>query len=447
MTPSPLLSGEKTKKLSSRKQIYKKNHPSFQEWKSACDCLTTNTFDKSTLLSYELLSDALATFLCNDKSELTTFNWIDNKPQPAFFTTALYQPHVQKITFNANDRVVMHGDIHGDIHSLNGFIAALNNQKYMQGFKIVDPRCYLLFLGDYTDRGKHGIEVLYTILRLKIENPDKVLLVRGNHEDLDINQAGGFLNELMSKFEKSEVVALFDQLAHVYHRLPIALYITTNNKEFALCCHGGIEWGYDPAQLLRDNHVRSAQWVTTLYRYSNVQHMPELKRAIERVMKTLPDSCACEYNDVTPLSACNMISNGFMWFDFCAQSDKELGFNPHRGWMLSADCAHQLMEKDKIRCVFRAHQHGDSEIMSRILNTKDQSHPDDVGIAKLWQDTRVPGALLPGMVLTFCVSPHNGFGKSYGYQFDAFGILHLAHAYEDWRLEMCRIDQHGNFFK
>ncbi len=51
--------------------------------------------------------------VCNDKSELTSFNWIDNKPHAAFFTTALYQPHVQKITFNAHDRIVMHGDIHG----------------------------------------------------------------------------------------------------------------------------------------------------------------------------------------------------------------------------------------------------------------------------------------------------------------------------------------------
>ncbi len=47
------------------------------------------------------------------------------------------------------------------------------------------------------------------------------------------------------------------------------------------------------------------------------------------------------------------------------------------------------MEKDTIRCVFRAHQHGDPEIMSRILNTNGQSHPNDVGVAKLWQDAGV----------------------------------------------------------
>ena len=44
-----------------------------------------------------------------------------------------------------------------------------------------------LFLGNYVDRGKNSLEVICTLFALKLKYPDSVFLLRGSHEDREIN--------------------------------------------------------------------------------------------------------------------------------------------------------------------------------------------------------------------------------------------------------------------
>ena len=41
----------------------------------------------------------------------------------------------------------------------------------------------------------YGVEVLYTMLRLKVANPDHVFIARGNHEDVSLVARYGFLQK------------------------------------------------------------------------------------------------------------------------------------------------------------------------------------------------------------------------------------------------------------
>ena len=72
-------------------------------------------------------------------------------------------------------RILAIGDIHG------------NYRKLLSLWKKVEfnpSEDFLVFLGDYIDRGQSSIQVLNFVRKLKDENPENVVLLRGNHEDM-----------------------------------------------------------------------------------------------------------------------------------------------------------------------------------------------------------------------------------------------------------------------
>jgi protein phosphatase len=81
-------------------------------------------------------------------------------------------------TIEPHDEATIIGDLHGDLESLvyilsdSAFLEKANNKKDIM----------LIFLGDYGDRGQYSAEVYYVVLKLKQQFPEKVVLMRGNHE-------------------------------------------------------------------------------------------------------------------------------------------------------------------------------------------------------------------------------------------------------------------------
>ena len=72
--------------------------------------------------------------------------------------------------------VTICGDIHGHFPDL------------CELFKIGGPLpdTNYLFMGDYVNRGFYGIETFTLLVALKVRYPDRITILRGNHESRQI---------------------------------------------------------------------------------------------------------------------------------------------------------------------------------------------------------------------------------------------------------------------
>ncbi len=216
---------------------------------------------------YATFSTTMATFKDVMMQELSVDDeWVDHKGlAPQDLKT--FRPYVQVLHIKTADEQTFLplSDIHGDGTALMAVLDDLiKNGQLSADYKLLEPTLHLIFLGDYSDRNPFGIEVWHIIMQLKIANPTKVFILRGNHESLSQNKKKSEQFWFMSEVEHKLYAATQDVIDNLYNHLPLALYVT-NDQQTALFCHGFPDPRFDPSALLNDEkasymHITSANY-------------------------------------------------------------------------------------------------------------------------------------------------------------------------------------------
>ena len=141
---------------------------------------------------------------------------------------------VQKMLVELEAPLHVCGDIHGQYYDL---LRIFEHCGYPGEYNY-------LFLGDYVDRGKQSLETVCLLLCYKIKYPEKVTLLRGNHESSVTNRIYGFYDECKRRYN----IRLWKSFTDLFNYLPVAALI----DDKILCMHGGLSPDLKNIQSIQD---------------------------------------------------------------------------------------------------------------------------------------------------------------------------------------------------
>ncbi|OQR94791.1 serine/threonine-protein phosphatase ppe1 [Achlya hypogyna] len=119
--------------------------------------------------------------------------------------------------------VTVCGDIHGQFYDLL--------ELFRVGGEL--PTTNYVFMGDFVDRGNNSVETFELLLCLKARYPDRITLLRGNHESRQVTQVYGFYEECVRKYGNANP---WKYCTDVFDYLNLAAVIDGR----ILCVHGGL---------------------------------------------------------------------------------------------------------------------------------------------------------------------------------------------------------------
>jgi predicted phosphodiesterase len=117
----------------------------------------------------------------------------------------IFEKESRLIQLPQQGKVVFVGDTHGDLEASRQVIRQYLKKPYT-----------IVFLGDYVDRGDYSEENIQYLLGLKVEHPEEVFLLAGNHEGFMVKQfhPSGFWSSISSE-EREGYGILFSKFPFV----------------------------------------------------------------------------------------------------------------------------------------------------------------------------------------------------------------------------------------
>lgn len=167
---------------------------------------------------------------------------------------AVVPPLFKFLMISPTAKLIVIGDIHGDSKGLRHILYGLFLKQLSNALGILNQNVYVVFTGDLADRGPYGPDVWALILQFKKLNPDKVFVLRGNHESLAVAQKADFFKQMRdnTSLGVNSVIKLMNQL---FASLPLGLIVCkapqlmAGNPQspyrFLFLCHAGFDRDVD----------------------------------------------------------------------------------------------------------------------------------------------------------------------------------------------------------
>ncbi|KAG2278264.1 hypothetical protein Bca52824_060819 [Brassica carinata] len=234
---------------------------------------------------------------------------------------------------DSDSKVVVVGDVHGQLHDLlfllkdGGFPS--QNQFYV-------------FNGDYVDRGAWGLETFLVLLSWKVLMPDRVFLLRGNHESKYCTSMYGFEKEVLTKYG--------DKGKHVYRKclgcfeaLPLASIIAGR----VYTAHGGLFRSPVLPKRTRGKKNRKVRLLEPETSSLKLGTLEELMQARRSVLDP-------------PWEGSNLIPGDVLWSD----PSMSPGLSPNEqrgiGLLWGPDCTEEFLKKYELKLIIRSHEGPDA---------------------------------------------------------------------------------------
>lgn len=126
--------------------------------------------------------------------------------------------------------IIVAGDIHGDLAAFEGIRNIFRQAR--------DP--LLVFLGDYADRGPQGLEVIEEVKELIQKFGDRVIALKGNHEDYRAGVPYFSPCDLHWEVEEKRGIKWENFFPSFEHEFLKHLHLAVLIPDHSLLVHGGI---------------------------------------------------------------------------------------------------------------------------------------------------------------------------------------------------------------
>lgn len=239
--------------------------------------------------------------------------------------------------FDQDSRVVVVGDVHGQLHDV---LFLLRDAGFPS------KNCFFVFNGDYVDRGAWGLETFLLLLAWKVFLPHRVYLLRGNHESKYCTSVYGFEKEVMAKY--------CDKGKHAYRKclgcfegLPLASLI----GKHVFTAHGGLFRSVSHAPSKKPKGKKKNKVVF------NPETNPLSLGSFHELAKARRSVLDPPWN---PQLSSNLIPGDLLWSD----PSMKLGLSENTergiGLLWGPDSTEEFLKKFSLKLIIRSHEGPDA---------------------------------------------------------------------------------------